>query len=225
MTTERGWPPGLWDALRLVETELGGGLTIEQWESMPEDVRRGHEVSAGRLVVRRPGTPGHQRAVRRMANALETAAGKAVADGRYPCLATDAELDVILWDGPLTIREPDVAVYRCLPTGQRRVRAESVLVVVEVVSPGSVSDDTGRDDPRRGLVSKMTQYATAGIETYLTVFLRPDDSAIHRVQQWQLIAGSGEYRLVSERVNGIDDYALELRVPFDALVGFEQLAF
>ncbi|NUR58495.1 MAG: Uma2 family endonuclease [Catenulispora sp.] len=225
MTSDPGWTPELWEALRLVEAKLDGGLTIELWDSMPEDVRRGHEVSAGRLVVRQSGTPGHQRAVRRMANALEAAAGKAVVDGRYSCLATDAELDVILWDVPLTIREPDVAVYMCLPTGQRRVRAEVVLVVVEVVSPGSAADDTGRDDPRRGLVSKMTQYATAGIETYLTVFLRPDDSAIHRVQQWQLIAGSGEYRLVSERVNGIDDYALELRVPFDATLRFEQPAF
>ncbi|NUP53792.1 MAG: Uma2 family endonuclease [Catenulispora sp.] len=154
--------------------------TLELWEALPEDVRRGHELSAGRLVARPRGTPGHQRAVRRIANALEAAADKAAVDSR-PGLATDSELDVILWDVPLTIREPDVAVYTCLPTGQRRVHADSVLIVVEVVSPGSVADDTGRDDPRRGLVSKMTQYATAGIETYLTVFLRPDDSVELRV--------------------------------------------
>jgi hypothetical protein len=35
----------------------------------------------------------------------------------------------------------------------------------------------------------------------------------------------GEYRLVSERVNGIDDYAVELRVPFDADITFAQLSF
>lgn len=225
MTTDPEWTPELWEALRLVEAKLDGPLTLDQWESMPEAVRRGHEVSAGRLIVRQSGSPGHQRAVRRLANALEVAAGKAVADGHFPCLDTDAELDVILWDVPLTVREPDVAVYRCLPSGQHRVRAEGVLIVVEVVSPGSVADDTGRDNPRRGLVSKMTQYATAGIETYLTVFLRPDDLAVHRVQQWQLVSGRGEYRLVAETVNGIDPLALELRVPFDADLTFEQLTF
>ena len=64
-----------------------------------------------------------------LANALDGAAGP---DGN-----ADTDFDVRLQDVPLNNRRPDVTVYRAETIDVTPTRPEHVLLVVEVVSPGS----------------------------------------------------------------------------------------
>lgn len=63
-------------------------------------------------------------------------------------------------DVPLTNRRPDVTVYRAETIDVTPTRPEHVLLVVEVVSPGSETTDR---------IVKVDQYAKAGIPFYWRV--------------------------------------------------------
>ncbi|MEU4648555.1 Uma2 family endonuclease [Nocardia fluminea] len=69
----------------------------------------------------------------------------------------DTDFDVRLQDVPLTNRRPDVVVYRADTIDLTPTRPEHVLMVVEVVSPGSQTTDR---------IVKVDQYAKAGIVFY-----------------------------------------------------------
>lgn len=89
------------------------------------------------------------RAARLLANALDAAAG--------PDWNADTGFAVRLQDVPLTNRRPDVIVYRAETIDLTPTRREHVLLVVEVVSPGSETTDR---------IVKVDQYAKAGIPFY-----------------------------------------------------------
>jgi Uma2 family endonuclease len=89
---------------------------------------------------------------RLIANALDAAAG--------PEWNADIDFDVRLQDVPLNNRRPDVTVYRADTIDLAPTRPEHVLLVVEVVSPGSETTDR---------VVKADQYAKAGITFYWRV--------------------------------------------------------
>lgn len=91
----------------------------------------------------------HKRLARILANALDAAAG--------PDWNADTDFDVRLQDVPLTNRRPDVTVYRTETIDLTPTRPEHVLLVVEVVSPGSETTDR---------IVKVDQYAKAGIPFY-----------------------------------------------------------
>jgi Uma2 family endonuclease len=231
MSVDMHFGPGddadLWAAFGKIE-QAGwsvSGVTVEQWERLPESICRDHELDRGRLVSRESGSPGHQIAARRLANAIEGWSRRAVASGAFPCLAVNQDLDVRLWEVPSsTVRRPDVLAYQCLKPGGR-LWAADVVLAVEIVSPTSEADDTGLDSPRTGFESKKTQYARAGIKTYWTVRLRKDDSAIHRIEEWRLVDDLGTYRPVAETVNGLDEYAIDSSQPFDIRIPFGDLEF
>ncbi|MEU6499460.1 Uma2 family endonuclease [Streptomyces californicus] len=86
---------------------------------------------------------------RTLANALDAVAG--------PDWNADTDFDVRLQDVPLTNRRPDVTVYRAETIDLPPTRPEHVLLVVEVVSPGSETTDR---------IVKVDQYAKAGIPCY-----------------------------------------------------------
>ncbi len=65
---------------------------------------------------------------------------------------------------PLTNRRPDVVVYRAETVDLTPTRPEHVLLVVEVVSPGSETTDR---------VVKVNQYARAGIAFYWRIEQTP----------------------------------------------------
>lgn len=105
------------------------------------------------MVVVSPSASKRQnRLARILANALDAAAG---ADWN-----ADTDFDVRLQDVPLTNRRPDVIVYRSETIGLTPTRPEHVLLVVEVVSPGSETTDR---------IVKVDQYAKAGIPFYWRV--------------------------------------------------------
>ncbi|MEV5599253.1 Uma2 family endonuclease [Streptomyces sp. NPDC052496] len=124
-------------------------ITAEQYDSWPEEQCAGVEIVDGTAVVRPSAPKRHNRLARILANALDAAAG--------PDWNADTGFDVRLQDVPLTNRRPDVVVYRSETLDLTPTRPEHVLLVAEVVSPGSETTDR---------IVKVDQYAKAGIPFY-----------------------------------------------------------
>lgn len=127
-------------------------VTAEQYDSWSEEQCAGIEIVDGMVVVSPSSSKRHNRLARILANALEAAAG--------PEWNADTDFDVRLQDVPLTNRRPDVVVHHADTIDISPARPEHVLLVVEVVSPGS--ETTGR-------IVKMDQYAKSGIAFYWRV--------------------------------------------------------
>jgi Uma2 family endonuclease len=134
-------------------------LTLTEWDALPEDTSRRCELVEGvLLVVPRP-APLHQRAMVRLTSEL---------DRQLPDhLTALADVEVVVNTGyPATVRAPDVVVVQTSTAQENPARlvTADVLVAVEIVSPG-----TGRTDR----VTKLTEYADAGIPHYWLVELDP----------------------------------------------------
>ncbi|MFJ9545979.1 Uma2 family endonuclease [Streptomyces erythrochromogenes] len=124
-------------------------ITAEQYDSWSDEQCAGIEIVDGMVVVSPSASKRHNRLARILANALEAAAG--------PDWNADTDFDVRLQDVPLTNRRPDVVVYRADTIDITPTRPEHVLLVVEVVSPGSETTDR---------IVKVDQYAKSGIPFY-----------------------------------------------------------
>jgi Uma2 family endonuclease len=124
-------------------------VTAEEYDSWSEEQCAGIEIVDGMVLVSPSASKRHNRLARLLANALEDAAGD---DWN-----ADTDFDVRLQDVPLTNWRPDVVVYRADTIDIVPARPEHVLLVAEVVSPGSETTDR---------VVKLAQYATAGIPFY-----------------------------------------------------------
>ncbi|MFB7633630.1 Uma2 family endonuclease [Streptomyces sp. NPDC056149] len=131
-------------------------ITAEQYDSWSEEQCAGIEIVDGMVVVSPSASKRHNRLARVMVNGLDAAAG---ADWN-----AGTDFDVRLQDVPLTNRRPDVVVYRADTIDLTPTRPEHVLLVVEVVSPGSETTDR---------VVKVDQYARAGIPFYWRVEQAP----------------------------------------------------
>ena len=95
----------------------------------------------------------------------------------------DTDFDVRLQDVPLNNRRPDVTVYRAETIDVSPTRPEHVLLVVEVVSPGSETTDR---------IVKADQYARAGIQFYWRVEQPTTGAPI--VYTYVLDAATSRYR-------------------------------
>jgi len=127
-------------------------VTAEQYAAWTEEQCAGIEIMDGMVVVGPSVSKRHSRLARLLANALDAAAG--------PEWNADTDFDVRLQDVPLNNRRPDVTVYRAEAIDVTPTRPEHVLLVVEVVSPGSETTDR---------IVKADQYARAGIQFYWRV--------------------------------------------------------
>ncbi|MFH9471496.1 Uma2 family endonuclease [Streptomyces clavifer] len=127
-------------------------ISAEQYDSWTEEQCAGIEMVDGLVVVSPSASKRHNRPARILATALDAAAG--------PDWNADTDFDVRLQDVPLTNRRPDVTVYRAETLDLALTRPEHVLLVVEVVSPGSETTDR---------IVKVDQYAKAGIPFYWRV--------------------------------------------------------
>ncbi|MFD8602354.1 hypothetical protein AMK14_04250 [Streptomyces sp. TSRI0445] len=127
-------------------------ISAEEYDSWSEEQCAGIEIVDGMVVVSPSASKRHNRLARILANALDAAAG--------PDWNADTDLDVRLQDVPLTNRRADVIVYRAETIDLTPTRPEHVLLVVEVVSPGSETTDR---------IVKVDQYAKAGIPFYWRV--------------------------------------------------------
>lgn len=127
-------------------------VTAEQYATWTEEQCAGIEIVDGMVLVSPSASKRHNRLARLLANALDVAAG--------PDWNADTDFDVRLQDVPLNNRRPDVTVYRAETIDVTPTRPEHVLLVVEVVSPGSETTDR---------IVKADQYAKAGIQFYWRV--------------------------------------------------------
>ena len=127
-------------------------ITAAQYESWSAEQCAGIEIVDGMVVVSPSASKRHNRLARILANALDAAGA--------PDWNADTDFDVRLQDVPLTNRRPDVVLYRADTLDVAPTRPEHVLLVVEIVSPGSETTDRH---------TKPDQYARAGISFYWRV--------------------------------------------------------
>jgi Uma2 family endonuclease len=181
-------------------------LTEADYRDLPEEIARTIEIVHGHLIKCESPTPRHNRIARRLANALEASRSPA-----GPCLAVETDVDVILWRVPrFTFRRPDVVVvYKCIDDPTRKPTAQDAVLVVEVTSPTTATED---------LVDKRAQYATAGIPLYLVVVL-DDKYDIWEIREFHLDAAAAAYRLYSVHSSVLElEQPIRLTVPISDLV-------
>jgi len=159
---------------------------LDEWEDLPDSFRN-FELVKGLLVKEPRPAPLHQRAIWRLVDQL---------DSQLPDeLTALPEVEVIV-DArhPRTIRVPDVVVTtnKRAQENPPRLDAADVLLAVEIVSP-----ESGRTDR----VTKLTEYANAGIPHYWTVDL--DEPATLTVyilvdRDYEIVAQATETASLSE---------------------------
>ena len=164
-----------------------GLLSLEQWDALDLDRTRRWELSEGTLTISPRPHPLHQLVSRRLTRLLE--------DHLPAGLEAVPEIEVTTSAVfPPSVRDPDIVVVpdRVFDQLPARVAAADVVLVVEVVSPGSRGTDH---------VMKLHEYAKAGIENYWIVDLDapPDDQFLAYRLDFPAIDGS---QLSSETGSG-----------------------
>lgn len=177
------------------------GLTAAEYEALPEDICRRVEIVDGAVVVTPAPRRAHQIVARHLANVIEDAA-----DGRYG-VATD--VDLRLRDVPLLNRRPDVVAYDASLPGDAVLRPEHCLLVVELMSPGSVTTDQ---------TDKPAEYAAAGIGHFWRIEDIDDGKRTLTVFRYRLDPTTRTYASA-----GIDSTRLAVREPLNLTVGLADL--
>ncbi|WP_219416379.1 Uma2 family endonuclease [Pseudonocardia nigra] len=136
-------------------------LTVAEYLEIGEIELGYSELVEGRLLMSPSPAPDHNRAAFRMAMQLE----RNLPAGVEVIPDMDVDLELAPSDAPGTVRRPDlVVVQQDARLRVRRdggvIRASEVLVVVELLSPGSRRTD---------YVHKRGEYADAGIPHYWIV--------------------------------------------------------
>ncbi len=93
-----------------------------------------HELDHGRVVMMTGGTRAHGRVFRRLAATLEAR----LDPDRWEVWTSDFAVDL----GPKTVRYPDVVVDGARG-GDRDLSATAPILIAEVISPSSATDDLG----------------------------------------------------------------------------------
>ncbi|MFB8282592.1 Uma2 family endonuclease [Nocardia colli] len=188
-------------------------ITVAIWKELPEAFCRLVEIVNGEAVRAESPTRAHQKAARRIAELIETAAEAHVGQYHDGCLDVNTDFDVVLWEFPeATIRRPDVALFDCAPEDLRPLPASMIKLVVEVVSPGSEKTD---------IAEKKAEYALAGIPWYWIVWIA--DNRISSIQIHVLDHTLGQYRLHAllepTAVETVVEMPIRIQVDWDRLTG------
>jgi Uma2 family endonuclease len=127
-------------------------VSAADYDSWPEERCDGIEIMDGMVVVSPRPSKRHNWVATLIAVALNSAG--------QPEWRAGTDFDVRLRDVPLLNRNPDVIVYRADSIDVTPTRPQHVLLVAEVVSPGSETIDRK---------IKPDEYADAGIQYYWRV--------------------------------------------------------
>jgi Uma2 family endonuclease len=132
-----------------------GLVTLEQWDALQLDPTRRWELSEGTLIMSPRPHPRHQRISTRLIRLLQDHLPEGFEAVPEIEVTTSASF-------PPSVRDPDIVVVRDRVFEQRsaRVPAADVVLVIEIVSPGSRGTDH---------VMKVHEYAKAGIANYWIV--------------------------------------------------------
>lgn len=189
-------------------------VTAEEYEALPEEIAKAIEIVDGYVVYCAAPTPDHQTAGRRLANMLERHARDAMGKG-HECVTVNSDVDLRLRDLPLLNRRPDVALYRCLDRERgERLRAEHALLVVEIVSPGSETQDT---------TDKLGEYAKAGIPHYWIV--RLDRSGVSIIERYRLDRAAMLYKHIGTFMKDESGGAPSVSNPIPMVIDWSELQF
>jgi Uma2 family endonuclease len=141
-----------------------GPYTLYDLDALPEDGKR-YELADGWLTELSP-SPRHDHAAERLKDILKDAARQAASEVYVAGGPNDIST-------PAGVRKPDVFVVprevarAAIAEKVRTYYASDLLLVVEVISPRSGSEQVDR-------VRKVEEYAKAGIPTYWIVDLEPE---------------------------------------------------
>jgi Uma2 family endonuclease len=164
----------------------GPMLTIAEFTALPEDDQHRWELQEGSIVMSPSPSPRHMRASGRIFAQLEAR----LPPGLVPVQDIDIDLGLVPPNQPGHARRPDLIVVESGTVDRvedegRLIRASEVLLVVEIVSPGSVRMDN---------VIKRGEYADAGIGHYWIIDLDPPVSLVACHQAGELgYADDGEF--------------------------------
>lgn len=181
-------------------------LSADEFAALPEDSGAHYELQEGAVVMSPRPMPDHQRCVQELGSVLS-----ARCPAELEVLPeVDVDLELVAPGRPGFVRAPDLVVVR--REARTRVRAEGgmirageVLLVVEVLSPGTRRTDT---------VVKHGEYADAGIPAYW--MLDPEDGVALTVAHL-----AGEFGYADEapvRGTFTTDRPFAVRLDLDALI-------
>lgn len=168
--------------------------TLQDLAQLPEDSRR-YEIVDGQLMMVPSPSLGHQDVAKRLVRVLTEGFG---ADYKV--------LESVALDIAPTFRIPDVMVFDFSAYSPRAlsVSPQDVALVVEVVSPGSRTNDR---------ITKPAEYAAAGIGAYWRVETEPSVS----VTAYVLDEGASTYRQLDTWAEG-EVMELDAPVPIRVVV-------
>jgi Uma2 family endonuclease len=176
----------------------GEGLTAADYEALPEEICRRIEIVDGAVMVRPSPWRPHQQITRSLVNAMEV-----VGSDQF---AAVGGVDLRLRDMPLLNRIPDVVVYEASLPNEEILRPEQCLLVVEVMSPDSVTADQ---------IDKPAEYAAFGIRHFWRV--EYDDQTVS-VFRYELHPRTRTYAL-----GGLDRGRLSIKDPVELELDLEEL--
>jgi Uma2 family endonuclease len=176
------------------------GLSADDYDALPEEVCRRIEIVDGAIVVNPAPRRSRQIFARRLANALEAVCG--------PHLEVSTDVDLRLRDVPLLNRRPDIVVYDSALPDEFMLRAEHCVLVVELMSPGSVTADR---------IDKPAEYAAGGIQHFWRIE-NTDDLEKVRVFRHVLDPATKTYTLAA-----VHDGPFTVTDPFTVKVDLAEL--
>lgn len=174
-------------------------ITAEQYDSWPEELCRDIEIVDGMVVVSPRASFQHNMLAAKIITELDAA-------GR-PHWRASGDFDLRVRDIPLLNRCPDAAVARAAAITTYPIRAQDVLLAVEIVSPGSESTDRS---------FKPLEYAQAGIEHYWRIEGVGRDVPV--VHTYRLDEASRTY-MATEVFNGL----VKASVPFPVEIDLREI--
>lgn len=146
-------------------------LTVAEYAALGETESGYTELLEGRLLMSPSPVPDHNWASLEVAVQLRPQ----LPEDLEVIQDVDIDLEMVEPDQPGFARRPDLSIVHCAARSRVRqegglIRASEVLVVMEIVSPGSRRTDH---------VVKRGEYADAGISHYWVVDLDPPVSILH----------------------------------------------
>jgi Uma2 family endonuclease len=135
-------------------------VTLEEWDALELDEARRWELVEGGIVMTPRPRPLHQVVSFNLAQLIR----RALPDSLVVLLEVEITVEARF---PPTVRDPDLVVVNRSVVDRNPVRVDptDVVLVIEIVSPGSRRTDR---------VMKAYEYAKAGIEHYWIVDLDAD---------------------------------------------------
>lgn len=173
------------------------GLTAADYEALPEEICRHIEIVDGSIIVSPSATPEHNDLAANLRTELLRTCGSA--------WRVSLDVDLRIRDVPLLNYRPDVIVYTAKRRRSELIRPPMVLLVAEVMSPGSVTMD------RR---HKPEDYAAAGIPHFWRLE-EDDEGETLTVFTYQLDNATAKYASTGAHADRLSTSALGFPIDID----------